>query len=407
LKDLQKDFEISDLNYAENKEEGGKFGIITSGVSMCYVREALDNLGIKLPILKLGATYPVPEKNIEDFIKDKDEVLVVDELEPMVENDVRAIAGKVNCKLKITGKELIPRSGELRPEIVEKALSKLLKKQERVNLDDHLKQFKALDIIRRYPVMCPGCPHRATFFSVKKVAPKDTVFGGDIGCYMLGAFPPYNMADFMYDMGANIGIVHGIKKSAQYFGTEKAKENKPISFVGDGTFFHAGIPGLLNAVYNNSNMLLVIMDNRITAMTGHQPNPGMGRNGMREEIDEVNLEEIVRGCGVKNMKVISTYNLAEAQEATKELLEVDGLAVLVAKGPCILLRWSEMRKKGQKIIPFEIDQEVCKKCGTCTDKYACPAIRHEDGKYFIDKELCSGCGACSQVCPFKAIKLSK
>jgi indolepyruvate ferredoxin oxidoreductase alpha subunit len=374
---------------------------------MCYVREALDNLGIKLPILKLGATYPVPEKNIEDFIKDKDEVLVVDELEPMVENDVRAIAGKVNCKLKITGKELIPRSGELRPEMVEKALAKLLKKSERLNLDDHLKKFKDLDIIRRYPVMCPGCPHRATFFSVKKVAPKDTVFGGDIGCYMLGAFPPYNMADFMYDMGANIGIIHGIRKAADYFGTEKAKNNKTISFIGDGTFFHAGIAGLLNTVYNNSNSLIVIMDNRITAMTGHQPNPGMGKNGMREEVSEVNVEEIVRACGIKHMKVVSTYNLKETQTAVKELLEVKGPSVLVAKGPCILLRWSEMRKSGQKIIPFEIDQEKCKKCGTCVSQYACPAIQHEGDKYFIDKELCSGCGACSQVCPFGAIKLSK
>ena len=149
------------------------------------------------------------------------------------------------------------------------------------------------------------------------------------------------------------------------------------------------------------------MDNRITAMTGHQPNPGMGINGMREEFNEVNVEEIVRGCGVKNMKVVSTYNLSETQKAVKELLDVDGPAVLVAKGPCILLRWSEMRKSGKKIIPFEIDQEVCKKCGTCTNQYACPAIQNNDGEYSLDKELCSGCGACSQVCPFKAIKLSK
>lgn len=417
LKDLEKDFEKTDFNFVENEDEKNKFGVITSGVSMCYVREALDNLGIKLPILKLGATYPVPEKNIADFIKDKGEVLVVDELEPIVENDVRAIAHKANCNLKITGKELIPRAGELRPEIIENALIKLLNKTktqdspipkaERINLEEHFKKFKSLDIIRRYPVMCPGCPHRATFHSIKKVAPEGTIFGGDIGCYMLGAFPPYNMADFMYDMGANIGINHGIKKSAQYFGTENAKKKKVISFVGDGTFFHAGIAGLLNAVYNNSNYLIVIMDNRITAMTGQQPNPGMGKNGMGEDVNEVNLEQIVKGCGVKNMKVVSTYNLKEAQEAAKELLETDGLAVLVAKGPCILLRWSEMRKKGQKIIPFEIDQEKCVKCGTCVNQYACPAIRHEDGKYFIDKELCSGCGACSQVCPSGAIKLSK
>ena len=407
LASLQKDFEKSSLNYVENDEEQSNFGIITSGVSMCYVREALDNLGIKLPILKLGATYPVPEKNISDFIEDKEEVLVVDELEPMVEGDVRVVASKTNPNLKINGKKLIPRSGELRPEMIEKALSKLLNQKERLNLNDHSEKFKDLDIIRRFPVMCPGCPHRATFFSVKKAAPKDTVFGGDIGCYMLGAFPPYNMSDFMYDMGANIGITHGIRKAADYFGTENAKKNKTISFVGDGTFFHAGISGLLNSVYNNSNTLLVIMDNRITAMTGHQPNPGMGINGMREEFNEVNVEEIVRGCGVKNMKVVSTYNLSETQKAVKELLDVDGPAVLVAKGPCILLRWSEMRKSGKKIIPFEIDQEVCKKCGTCTNQYACPAIQNNDGEYSIDKELCSGCGACSQVCPFKAIKLSK
>lgn len=395
LKKIENYFEGSKLNYIENNKKS-EFGIITSGVSFCYIKDVLDKLNIKIPVLKIGTTYPLPEKLINQFIKNKKTILIVEELEPILENEIRKLAKDTNCELRIEGKNLIPRVGELRPEIVERILNKLLGRKPRMNFTSHTKRFLNLDVLRRFPVLCPGCPHRATFFAVKSVAP-DAIFGGDIGCYMLGAFPPFYTQDFMYDMGAGMGIIHGIKK---------ATGQKTISFIGDSTFFHAGIPGLINAVYNKSNSLIMILDNRITAMTGHQPNPGMGKTGMGEKTTAIKIEDIARACGVKNVKVVSAYNIKEMKKTVKEFLDKDEFSVIVAKGPCILLRWREMRRKGEKIIPYQIDQDKCKKCGTCVMNFACPAIKYEQGKYQIDKDLCSGCGSCAQVCPFGAIKKS-
>lgn len=212
---------------------------------------------------------------------------------------------------------------------------------------------------------------------------------------MLGFFPPYQTQDFIYAMGAGLGIIQGIKK---------ATRQRAISFIGDSTFFHAGIPALINAVYNKSNFLLIILDNRITAMTGHQPNPGTGITGMNEEAYAIKIEDVARACGVKNVKTIDPYRIEEMKKTIKEFLDKDELSVIVAKRECILVSWREKRKKGEKIIASEVNQSICKKCGTCVYKWACPAIKYENKKYQIEKDLCSGCGMCIKICPFGAIK---
>ena len=387
--------EKSEANFTVYGKIKSSFGIITSGASFNYVMDALEDLGFKLPVLKLGLTYPAPTNKIKNFIKKFKSVLVVEELEPILEEKIKALAKEVNPTLKIFGKNVLPKAGEYNEEIVIAAICKMTGKDgiER-RLERYSKKYKEIEIARRFPLMCPGCPHRATFYAAKKAAGKDTIFAGDIGCYILGIFPPLRTVDFLFCMGASEGFAHGIKK---------ATGQKIIAFIGDSTFFHAGIPGLINAVFNKSNPLIIVMDNRITAMTGHQPHPGVGITGMGEKTAEIKIEDIARACGVKNVKVVDPYNLKEMEETIKEFLEKDSVSVIVAKRECRLLAVRKMRKAGIKIPVFEIDQEKCTKCRKCLDEFACPAIYEENGKIKINKNFCFGCGVCAQVCPAKAI----
>ena len=403
LKKVEIFFETSKINRLIDDKKAN-LGIITSGICLDYAQEALDSLKTKTPILHLGSTYPVPSKKIANFIKNKKEIVILEELEPILENEIIKIARENNISTIVHGKDILPRAGEYTPSIIEEVLAKLLKKKVSINFDQHTEITKTIKPLRRFPVMCPGCPHRASYHSVKAVA-KDAIFGGDIGCVMLGFFPPYETQDYMYDMGAVMGITHGINKSEEYFGKKNAKSRKTISFIGDGTFFHAGIPGLINAVYNKSNTLVVILDNRITAMTGHQLNAGMGKNGMGEKIDEVDIEEIVKASGVKHVSVVNPFNLKEFKNKVREYLPLSETAVIIARKECALVSWREKRKKGVKIKKFYIDQEKCQKCGKCLETYACPAMYKEKGNYYIDEDLCNGCGACVQVCPYGAIKI--
>lgn len=245
--------------------------------------------------------------------------------------------------------------------------------------------------------MCPGCQHRATFYAAKVAAP-NAVYGGDIGCYMLGMFPPIDTSDFIFAMGASEGVIHGINKST---------DQKTIAFIGDSTFFHAGIPALINAVYNKSNPLIIILDNRATAMTGFQPHPGTGRTGMGEETKQLLIEDIAKACGVENVKVVDPFNMNEMIATIKEFLQKDKVSVIVAKCECQLLAVRKKRKEGIAIPKFEIDKTICTKCGKCLYEFGCPAIIEENNVFRIDRELCIGCAICAQVCPVKAIRMSK
>jgi len=384
------------INFFVNKNIKSKLGIIVTGISFDYVMDAMNDLKIKVPVLKIGFTYPLPDKLIKNFIKRFKQVLVVEELEPIVENHIKILAKEVNPKLKVLGKGYFPYAGEYNEEMLVNALSKTTGKKYEFDLIAHKKKYLKIKEPKRLPVLCAGCPHRATFYAAK-VATKgmDVVYGGDVGCYVLGLFKPYETQDFMFSMGASEGLGHGIKKTTN---------QKVIAFLGDSTFFHAGMPGLVNIVYNKSNPLVIVMDNRITAMTGHQPNPGMGLTAMGEKTKEIEIDAIAKAMGVEDVRVIDPRNINLMIKTIKELLEKDKASVIVAKRECELLAMRKKRKQGIKVVKFEIDPKLCRKCGTCLHELACPAIYEEHGVFKINKNICTGCAVCVQICPNKAIK---
>jgi len=305
-----------------------KLGIITSGISYLYVKEVLEELKLDIPVLKLGFFYPLPEKKIKNFIKGLKKVLIVEELEPFLEKEVNVLAKQINPELQILGKDVLPEVRELNTEKVGTAVAKLSGKKYRVS------KLSSLEIPKRFPRLCPDCPYWFIFSAIKKAAPKGTIFGGDIGCYMLAGFPPHNIQDYLSCMGSSIGIAHGIKKSSN---------QKLIALIGDSTFFHAGIPALINTVFNKSNPLIIVMDNRITAMTGHQTNPGVGETGMGEITKEIKIDEVAKACGVKNIKVIDPINIKELQSTIKGFLNKKEVSVIVARRMCSY--WAKRLKK--------------------------------------------------------------
>jgi len=320
--------EKSKINSIKQQAKGEKRGIITSGVSYLYAREALKELNLNLPILKFGFFYPLPEKKIKNFIKNLKKVLIVEELEGYLEKEIKALAKDINPKLQIFGKKLISEVGELHPEDVIFALAKFVEGKYQIKKAE-------IPFKKRLPRLCPGCPYWLIISAIKKaIDPKKVIFGGEIGCYMLFRNPPIEMQDYLSCMGSSVGIAHGIKR---------ATGQKIITFVGDSSFIHAGIPALINAVFNKSNPLIIIMDNRTTAMTGHQPHPGAAlRTDSEYQMTfkmpgAIKIEDIVLACGVKNLKVIDPANQEEFAKTVKEFLEKDEVSVIVAKRICALL----------------------------------------------------------------------
>lgn len=306
-----------------NKIIGGKnkTGIIVSGVSYLHVLEALEMLGLDIPVLKLGFFYPLPKKLISNFIKGKKNVLIVEELDGYIEKEINVLAKGINLKVNIFGKNILSEIGELDSEKICVALAKVTGKK----FVPH--KMSVSNLPRRTARLCEGCPYWHVFPVLKRMAP-DAIFAGDIGCNMIAGLSPHNMQDTLFCMGASLGIAHGIKKSTS---------QKVISIMGDGTFFHSGIPALVNAVYNKSNPLVVILDNRITAMTGHQPNAGMGKTLMKDEVEELKIEEIAKACGVKNIKVLDPINMQEFEGTIKEFLAKDEISLIICKRICALL----------------------------------------------------------------------
>ena len=381
----------------------GKVGIITSGVSFEYVMEAIRELGIKPPVLKIGLTHPISAKCVGDFVKNKRAVLVVEELEPIIEEFVKRVAKDVNPRVRVYGKNLLPRSGEYNLERIIPAFESIFNKKLGINLEAHRKKVEKVikDLPPRKPVFCPGCPHRSTFYAVKKVFGKNTVYAGDIGCYLLGIFEPFNMQDFVISMGASVGLAHGITR---------VSNQDVVVFIGDSTFFHAGMPGLVNCKFNDEKApLIIVMDNSITAMTGHQPHPGSGFTGMGDEVQPIKIEEVAKALGAK-VKVVNAFSQKELIRALEELKKSKGLRVLVSRGECRLLTRRKMRSKGVPLPAFQIvDQEKFKpSANELINKFSCPAILKEKKKgkivYRIDEDMCWGCGVCMQIAPKGSIK---
>lgn len=319
MEEIRKFSEKSDINLLLKGK--GKVGIITSGVSYLHVSE----IALNMPLLKIGFFNPIPREKIKRFISKLDKVIVIEELEPYIKREVKIIAKENGIKTKVVGD--LPVTGELNAEIIKKAVFKVIGKKE-VKIKE-----RKIDLPKRFPRFCPGCPYWLVFSAIKKAAPKETIYGGDIGCYMLSGMPPFKMQDYLFSMGSSIGIGHGIKK---------VNENKLIAFIGDSTFFHAGIPALINTVFNKSNPLIVVLDNRITAMTGHQPNPGTEEE---DSIPFIKIEDIARACGVKNVKTIDPKNVKDLEETVKDFLNKKEPSVIVARHICALLERKINSKK--------------------------------------------------------------
>ncbi|NMA86604.1 MAG: indolepyruvate ferredoxin oxidoreductase subunit alpha [Tissierellia bacterium] len=374
---LQEYSNITSLNRIEWNDK--KIGIITNGISYLHAKEVF---GDNASYLKIGFSYPMPDKLIEEFAEEVETLYVIEENEPYMENHVKAMG--INC----IGKELIPVCGELSPGIIRKSL-----------LNEEVEEGHSLDlnIPNRPPALCAGCPHRGIFYAVSRY--KDKIIAtSDIGCYTLGMAPPLGVGDTVICMGAGISAGIGFDRVNQIANRDK----KVFGFVGDSTFFHSGITGLIDAVYNGTNMAMVIMDNRITAMTGQQQNPGTGKTLMGEDAPMVDIEAIVRAVGIKdeNIRVIDPYDLKETNAAVKEAYEAEEPFVIITKQPCALIK--EVQRERRELY-CEINQDKCTKCKTCL-RIGCPAISFKDNTMTIDKNECNGCTVCLQVCPFKAIE---
>jgi len=373
--------EISEQEQINIVEPGqGKQGVIASGVAYQYLRQALKDLDLDIPVFKVGMSYPLPESKLNWFIQNLDTVLILEELDPIIEQRVREIAKN---KITVLGKDILPEAGEFRPEQVKVAIAKLVNKP--------LKASRLIETqaANRTPYFCPGCPHRASFYAIKKALGKDKVYGGDIGCYMLGSQPPFQLIDYAVAMGAGLGVTHGIAK---------ANNQKPVVFIGDSTFFHAGIPALINMVFNKSDILVVILDNRFTAMTGQQPNPGTGENAQGEDSVAIKIEELVKAVGVNNLEVTNAYNIKQTQAVAEELYAKKGVSVLVVKGECRLAMLRRLRKQGKDFIKFEVVKKQ-KTIPQSLKEFQCPAIQEKDQGMVIDQTLCSGCSVCKQIEP--------
>ena len=356
------------LNTVE--ENGSRIGVITSGISYMYAKEAL---GDKVDYLKLGMVYPLPEKLLSDFAAAHDAVYVIEELDPFIEEHCRALG------ISLKGKELFTLLGEYTPSMIAKAILKQ-EAPEKIALSE--------PIPVRPPVMCAGCPHRGTFYVLKKLG---VTVSGDIGCYTLGAVMPLASVDTTVCMGASVSAAHGMAKARG-----KAFNKKLVSVIGDSTFMHSGITGLVDIVYNKGANTVIILDNSITGMTGHQDNPTTGYTIRGEETRQVNLVSLCRSVGVEHVVVADPFDTKAFEEIVKTELEREEPSVIIAQRPCALLK--SVKYSGHCKIT-----DKCKKCKLCM-KLGCPAISVKEGSIVIDATQCNGCGLCVGVCPFGAIE---
>lgn len=362
--------------YAEdcpfNRVEMGdtKLGIITSSTCYQYAKEVF---GEKASILKLGMVNPLPEKLITDFASKVDRLVIIEELDPIIENHCKKLG------LELSGKDIFPMEGEFSPNMIAEKLG--------IELPAH----RTLDepLPGRPPVMCAGCPHRGLFYTLSQN--KCTVLG-DIGCYTLGSAAPLNAIDMVLCMGASVSSIHGFNKAM-----EEQCSDKTVAVIGDSTFVHSGMTGLANIAYNQSNSTIIILDNSITGMTGHQQNPTTGYNIKGDPAGKIDLEALCRAMGIRRVSVVDPYDLAQCDKVLKEELAAPEPSVIISRRPCVLLKYVKPKA------PIKVDCDKCTGCKSCM-RLGCPAISVKDKKAVIDPTLCVGCNVCSQLCRFGALK---
>lgn len=347
-----------------------KVGVITSGAAFQYAREAL---GDGASYLKLGMVHPLPEERIRSFAKKVDELYVIEELDDVIESHVKKLG------IAVHGKDVFPLCGEISQNMVAEAFGK------------EVVSGKALEeeIPVRPPVMCAGCPHRGLFYTLSK---NKAMVSGDIGCYTLGAQAPLSAVDTTICMGASISGLHGFNKAR---GAES--ERKSVAVIGDSTFMHSGMTGLANVAYNGSNSTVIILDNSITGMTGHQQNPTTGYNIKGDPATKISLEKVCEAVGIRRVRVVDPYDLKACDAALKEELAAEEPSVIISRRPCALLKYVKHAP------PFLVESDACRGCKSCM-KIGCPAVSIKEGKAVIDQTQCAGCGLCKSLCAFDAIK---
>lgn len=389
LADIFSSYEKNKIYPACDTFADSRKGIVSGGISFTYAMETLIETGM-VRHLKISTPHPFPEKLAAQFLDGLDEVLCLEELDPVIERELTYICGKYHLPVKILGKltHNTANAGENTRDSVDTYI--------RTFLDLPVKEQPKLTDVPplpvRPPVLCAGCPHRASFYVVKKAMQgRKTIFCGDIGCYTLGNASPLDMVDTCLCMGAGLNIAQGVEKIEP--------DTACFAFVGDSTFFASAITGVVNAVYNQANMTLVVLDNSTTAMTGHQPHPGTGRTVMGEIVQKINIEQVLRGIGVQDVETVNPLDHEAAVSCVKELADKPGVKAIIFKSPCIAVT-----KPGT---PMHVDISSCIHCKKCIRELGCPAIITEDGNVSIDSSMCTGCGLCSQICPVHAIKGGK
>ena len=365
---LQEWAETAPINRVEMG--GTKLGIITSSTSYQYVKEVF---GDRYPVLKLGMVWPLPKQKILDFAASVDKVAVVEELDPFLEEYCRSLG------LEVIGKNVLPLEGEFSQNLVASKLGGTV----------HTGKTLEDAIPPRPPVMCAGCPHRGLFYTLNKN--KCTVLG-DIGCYTLGAVAPLSAMDMTLCMGGSISAIHGFNKAR---GAES--EHKTVAVIGDSTFMHSGMTGLANIAYNQSNSTVIILDNSITGMTGHQQNPTTGYNIKGDPAGKIDLESLCKAMGFNRVRVVDPYDLKACDQAVKEELAANEPSVIISRRPCALLKYVKHNA------PLAVNKDKCIGCKSCM-KIGCPAISIKEGKAWVDNTLCVGCGVCEQLCPVGAFE---
>lgn len=364
----------------------GKKGIAAGGVSWAYLKEAISLLGADCRLLKIGTSNPFPERLALEFLDGLDEVLVVEELSPVIERALVHLAGRKHLPVEIFGRQTghITGAGENTVESVEKAVAEFLG----ISFEEPAAaEPPALPV--RPPVLCAGCPHRASFYAVKQAAKGvKSVFCGDIGCYTLGNAMPLDMVDTCLCMGAGITMAQGIRRAAP--------DTKTFAFVGDSTFFASGITGVVNAVYNEADMTLIVLDNSTTAMTGHQPHPGTGKTMMGEVTEKISIPKVLEAVGVKKVLTVNPLQLDQAIAAVREAMAEKGVSAVIFQSPCIAVVKPDR--------PVRVDTDKCVGCRKCIREIGCPALELDGKKVRVEPSACTGCGLCTQICPVSAIE---
>jgi indolepyruvate ferredoxin oxidoreductase alpha subunit len=378
---------------------GSKFGIITNGVSYVHVSDALDDLNAKdqVAVLRLGMSWPFPADLVADFIRGREKILIAEEVEPFLEDETNRVAKIRGINTTVAGKgdELFPRMLEFDPGLVKSVISRYFGLSYQAKQPIQTDDFPLLP--SRPPALCPGCPHRSTMYGVTRaVGHEEIPFPLEIGCYGLGFLPPLNVSDICLCMGS--AIPNGI-------GISQVTGKKATCFLNDSSFFHSGMTGLADAVHHKHNILVVIMDNSTTAMTGHQENPGMDPALYGLDKKKVDIESVCRAMGVEDIHVVRALSQKQIKEASEKAMAYKGLSVIIANEPCPLFAKRVGLYKSKK--PFEVNLEKCTNCRSCITEIACPAFYLDNDFPAITPELCASCGLCVQICPENAIKVTK